>query len=227
MKPIIAVLCPMPMEFEAVEKAFGKLGESLENVFEEKRIDFENLDIILARCGVGKTFAAAKTQKIIQMYEPDHIFVCGVAGAIAENLKVFDVLVPNRIVHGDTRFGDTYCPTDVTESGLHFFEGKPGFSQTAYLPERLNAPYKSGTLATIDFFAEEKEKIFLEEKFNAACIDMESAAVAQIATLWNIPVTVIRAISDDRTHTLGDFETNAPKACEIAAQALMEFLKKI
>ena len=47
MKPIIAVLCPMPMEFDAVEKAFGKLGEPLENVFEEKKIDFENLDIVL------------------------------------------------------------------------------------------------------------------------------------------------------------------------------------
>lgn len=227
MKPIIAVLCPMPMEFEAVEKAFGKLGESLETVFEEKRIDFEDLDIILARCGVGKTLAAAKTQKIIQMYEPDHIFVCGVAGAVSEELNVFDVFVPNRIVHGDIRFGDVYNPTDVTESGLSLFAGKPGFSASAFLPERLNAPYQSGTLATIDSFAEEKEKIFLEEKFNAACIDMESAAVAQIAALWNIPFTVIRAISDNRKHTEGDFETNAPKACGIAAQALTALLKKI
>lgn len=227
MKPIIAVLCPMPMEFEAVRKAFGKFGEPLETVLEEQKIDFENLDIILARSGVGKTLAAAKTQKLIQMYEPDHIFVCGVAGAIAPELNVFDVVVPNRIVHGDIRFGDVYNPTDVTESGLDLFQGKPGFSASAFLPERLNAPYQSGTLATIDSFAEEKEKILLEEKFNAVCIDMESAAVIQIATLWNIPVTVIRAISDNRHHTEGDFETNAPKACDIAAQALLTLLKKI
>lgn len=227
MKPIIAVLCPMPMEFDAVEKAFGKLGETLETVFEEKRFEFAGLDVILARCGIGKTFAAAKTQKIIQTYEPDHLFVCGVAGAISEKLDVFDVVVPNRIVHGDVCFGDTYSPTEITESALEFFEGKPGFSQTAYLPERLNAPYESGTLATIDFFAEEKEKDFLEEKFNAVCIDMESAAVAQIATLWNIPVTVIRAISDNRKHSFGDFATNAPKACDAAAQALTSLLKNI
>lgn len=56
---------------------------------------------------------------------------------------------------------------------------------------------------------------------------MESAAVAQIATLWNIPVTVIRTVSDSRKHTFGDFETNAPKACDIAAQALMALLRKI
>ena len=86
MKPIVAVLCPMPMEFSAVEKAFGKLGEPLESVFEEKKFDFAGLDVVLARCGVGKTLAAAKTQKLIQMFEPDHLFVCGVAGAIAERL---------------------------------------------------------------------------------------------------------------------------------------------
>ncbi len=227
MKPIVAVLCPMPMEFEAVEKAFGKFGELIEDVFEEKKFDISGLDVILARCGVGKTLAAAKTQKIIQLYEPDHIFVCGVAGAIAQELNVFDVFIPDRVVHGDVRFGSVYNPTDVTESGLSLFAGKPGFSQNAFLPQRLNAPYKSGTLATIDFFAEEQEKIFLENQFNAACIDMESASVAQIATLWNIAFTVIRTISDNRQHTQGDFEINAPKACDISAQVLLELLKKI
>lgn len=225
MKPIVAVLCPMPMEFEAVEKAVGRLGETLESTFEEKHFPFGSIDLIVARCGIGKTFAAAKTQKIIQTYSPEHIFVCGVAGAIDESLDVFDVVVPNRIVHGDIRFGETYCPTGITESSLSLFEGKPAFSKDGFLTERLDAPFKSGTLATLDSFAEEAEKDFLEEKFKAVCIDMESAAVIQTATLWDIPVTVIRAISDSRKHTLGDFETNAPKACDKAAQALMELLK--
>lgn len=70
MKPIIAVLCPMPMEFEAVEKAFGKLGEPLETVFEEKKIDFENLDIILARCGVGKRWRQQKRRKSFRCTNP-------------------------------------------------------------------------------------------------------------------------------------------------------------
>ena len=57
MKKIVAVLCPMPMEFEAVEKALGRLGEPLDYGFEEKRFAMDNCDLILARCGVGKTFA--------------------------------------------------------------------------------------------------------------------------------------------------------------------------
>lgn len=225
MKPIVAVLCPMPMEFNAVEKALGLLGENLDYGFEEKAFSLENVDLIVARCGIGKTFAAAKTQKVILTYKPVHLFVCGVAGAIDEKLELFDVVVPNRVVHGDVRFGESYCPSGVTESAQELFDGNAAFTANGFLTERLHAPYKSGTLATLDSFAEESEKTFLEEKFGAVCIDMESASVMQIATLENTPVTVIRAVSDVKNHDMGDFETNAPKACDAAAEALLELLK--
>ena len=223
MKKIVAVLCPMPMEYNAVEKAFGRLGETLDYGFEEKRFALDSCDVILARCGVGKTFAAAKTQKVIMTYAPEHIFVCGVAGAISRDLNVFDIVVPDKVVHGDVCFGTSYCPTDVVDSAKPLFDGNPD----GFIPDRLDASCCRGTLATLDRFAEEADKDFLEEKFNAVCIDMESAPVMQIATMNDIPATIIRAISDSREHNFGDFETNAPKACDIAARALTELLKGV
>lgn len=227
MKKIVAVLCPMPMEFNAVEQAFGRLGETLDYGFEEKRFSLDSCDVILARCGAGKTFAAAKTQKVIMTYAPEHLFVCGVAGAISRHLKVFDVVVPDKVIHGDVCFGASYCPTDVADSAKPLFEGNPAFRADGFVPDRLNSSFECGTLATLDRFAEEADKDFLEEKFNAVCIDMESAPVMQIATMNDIPVTIVRAISDNREHNLGDFETNAPKACDIAARALTELLKGV
>ena len=56
---------------------------------------------------------------------------------------------------------------------------------------------------------------------------MESAPVMQIATMNEVPVTIVRAISDNREHSFGDFETNAPKACDAAARALMTLLEKL
>lgn len=227
MKKIVAVLCPMPMEFEAVEKAVGRLGEPLDYGFEEKRFALDNCDLILARCGVGKTFAAAKTQKIVMTYAPEHLFVCGVAGAVSRELKVFDIVVPDKVVHGDVYFGAHWCPTDVVDSAKPLFEGNPAFRDDGFRPDRLDAPFNRGTLATLDRFAEEPDKDFLEEKFNAVCIDMESAPVMQIATMNEVPVTIIRAISDNREHSFGDFETNAPKACDAAARALTALLEKL
>lgn len=228
MKPIIAVLCPMPMEFSAVENVTGVWGELLEGGFEEKHFALGNAGLILARCGVGKTFAAAKAQKVIMTYKPSHIIVCGVAGAVDASLALFDVVIPDRVIHGDVAFGGPASKTGVAESIAPMLRGTPAFSeQNGFLADRMNAPaeFKRGTLVTLDSFAEEDEKNELAENFGAACIDMESAAVAQIATLWDVPFTVVRAVSDTRTHSFGDFETNAPKACDVAAKALMRLLK--
>lgn len=230
MKPIVAVLCPMDMEFRAVENVLGVWGETLEGGFEEKHFALNGLDLVLARCGVGKTFAAAKAQKIIMAYHPSHIIVCGVAGAVDPAVSLFDVVVPDHVVHGDVYLGGPLCKTGVTESAMPMFRGNPSFSETdGFLPDRLNAPseFRRGTLATLDAFAEEEKKTELEKTCNAVCIDMESAAVAQIATLWDVPFTVIRAMSDTRTHSFGDFETNAAKACDVAAKALMVLLKNV
>lgn len=225
MKPIVAVLCPMDIEFAAAEKAMGVLGETLERGFEEKHFSLGNTEVVLARCGAGKTFAAAKTQKIIMTYRPEHIFVCGVAGAVDTRLDIFDVVVPEYVVHGDVYFGGPLCGTGVSDSARPLFEGKPSFTERGFRADRRHTLYPGGTLATLDAFADEEKKEFLEKECGAACIDMESASVAQIATLHDVPFTVIRAISDSRTHSYGDFETNAPKACDEAAKALAGMLK--
>lgn len=225
MKPIIAVLCPMTIEFDAVENFLGVLGEPMDSGFEEKHYSLVNADLILARCGVGKTFAAAKAQKVIMTYHPAHLFVCGVAGAVDPALQVFDVVIPDTVVHGDVRFGETLCLTGVTSSALPLYEDKPAFTSQGYRADRRHSLYKGGVLATLDSFAEEKEKEFLEKECRAVCIDMESASVAQISTLWGVPFTVIRAISDNRDHSFGDFEKNAPKACDAAARVLVEMIQ--
>lgn len=54
-----------------------------------------------------------------------------------------------------------------------------------------------GTIATGDIFCTEKwmkEKI--RGKFEADCVEMEGAAIAQVCTLNKIPFVVIRSISD-------------------------------
>ncbi|MCQ2966408.1 MAG: 5'-methylthioadenosine/S-adenosylhomocysteine nucleosidase [Alphaproteobacteria bacterium] len=227
MKKIVAVLCPMPIEFESVERELGILGEYTDHEnLEEKIFHLPSYDLILARCGIGKTMAAAKAQKIIMTYEPQHIFVCGVAGAIADNLKVFDVLVASKVIHGDFNFGP-YKNVALVDSTVPFFQGKPGFSSTGYIMDRLDSDKLTGIIATLDQFADEEIKVMLEQKCGAIAIDMESAPIAQIATMYDIPVTVIRSFSDSRTDTEHDFEKNCPKACECAAKELIHLLNKL
>jgi adenosylhomocysteine nucleosidase len=224
MKKIAVILCPMPMEFEAVENHIGRLGETVAAGLEEKHFILPNCDLILTRCGIGKTCAASKAQKTIMTYSPSHLFVCGVAGAVSKDLNVFDVVVPDLVVHGDMNIGGTYCASGVFDSVAPAFEGNPAFSKDGFSLETFNSAYRGGILATLDRFAEEDDKVFLERQFKAVAIDMESAAAVQVAVMNNVPATVVRAISDNRSHSFGDFAANAPKACDCAAEALLHFI---
>lgn len=225
MKKIAVVLCPMPMEFEAVENHIGRLGETVETGLEEKHFILPNCDLILARCGIGKTCAACKAQKTIMTYSPSHLFVCGVAGAIARDLDVFDVVVPDRVVHGDMNIAGTYCASGVVDSVAPVFDGNPAYTKDGFILSTEGSAYRAGTLATLDRFAEEPDKVFLEKQFGAVAIDMESAPAVQVAAMNKVPATVIRAISDNRSHSFGDFAANAPKACDSAAEALLRFVE--
>lgn len=87
---------------------------------------------------------------------------------------------------------------------------------------------KKGIIATGDIFCtdiEMKNKIF--SKFDADCVEMEGAAIAQVCYLDNIPFIVIRSISDspngNNAIVFDEFVKLASKRC---AEILKEFLKK-
>ena len=86
---------------------------------------------------------------------------------------------------------------------------------------------KKGIIATGDIFCtdiEMKNKIF--SKFDADCVEMEGAAIAQVCYLDKIPFIVIRSISDSPN---GNNEIDFDKFVELAskrcANILREFLK--
>ena len=60
-----------------------------------------NQNIILTESGIGKTNAARTTQILIDYYKPEAIFNIGVAGGIAKNLKVGDIIISTSLVQHD------------------------------------------------------------------------------------------------------------------------------
>jgi len=67
----------------------------------------------------------------------------------------------------------------------------------AILRAQVNAPVRLGGIVTADYFlncAATRED--LHARFGAQAIDMESGAVSQIAEAWNVPLYVIRTLSD-------------------------------
>lgn len=157
-----------------------------------------NQNIILTESGIGKTNAARTTQILIDYYKPEAIFNIGVAGGIAKKLEVGDIIISTSLVQHDfdiTAFDHPkgYIPnignTIPIDNNL--------LSTTKNILDTNNISYKEGVIASGDIFCtKESMATKINTQFNALCVEMEGASIAQTAHLSKTPCLVIRSISD-------------------------------
>ena len=181
-----------------------------------------NQNIILTESGIGKTNAARTTQILIDYYKPEAIFNIGVAGGIAKKLEVGDIIISTSLVQHDfdiTAFDHPkgYIPnignTIPIDNNL--------LNTTKNILNTNNVAYKEGVIASGDIFCtKESMATKINTQFNALCVEMEGASIAQTAYLSKTPCLVIRSISDcpdnHNTVTYEEFlETSSKKVAQI------------
>lgn len=181
-----------------------------------------NQNIILTESGIGKTNAARTTQILIDYYKPEAIFNIGIAGGIAKNLKVGDIIISTSLVQHDfdiTAFDHPkgYIPnignTIPIDNNL--------LNTTKTILDTNNISYKEGLIASGDIFCtKESMATKINTQFNALCVEMEGASIAQTAYLSKTPCLVIRSISDcpdnNNKVTYEEFlETSSNKVAQI------------
>ena len=186
------------------------------------------IDCVLVESGVGKVNAARTTQILIDNVKVDYIFNIGVAGGVDLSLKVGDIVLGEKLVQHDfdiTAFNHVkgYVPGvgDSVSSDKYLLE----VSKKVFDKENVN--YKVGTIASGDIFCTESwmsEKI--NKKFNALCVEMEGASIAQVCFLSNIPLLVIRSVSDiPNNDNVVTYEEFLNSSCKIVAAAMSKILK--
>ena len=160
-----------------------------------------NRKIVLAESGIGKVNAAMLATIMIVKFNVKAVCFSGVAGALDSKLKVGDVVIGEKMLQHDM---------DVREFGLKKGE-IPRMDTSVFLSnDRLmeivkeyklpNNKIYTGTIISGDQFISLKQaKQELAAEFNAMCVDMESAAVAQVCHRLDKKCLVIRSISDSVT----------------------------
>lgn len=155
--------------------------------------------VVLAKCGIGKVFAASCTQALIMKFSPDLILNVGVCGAIDKDLKLCDIIVGEKVLQYDmdtTAVGD---PLGLI-SGINkiYFDCDSAFCNACEdILKRKNINYKKGIVATGDMFLNDSaltEKI--RTNFNAVSGDMESGAIGHVSYINDVPFGILRCISD-------------------------------
>lgn len=171
---------------------------------------FENQKIILVKSGIGKVNAAACTQSLIDLFNVEYIINVGVSGAVSNNLKIGDLIVANDLVQYDFDLSAFDKQIGfIPDLEQRFFESDKkllnlindfclvaGKNSDDNNYEKKNKIY-FGRIASGDkFVCNPSDKNFIRNNFGADCVEMEGAAIAQVAFINKIPFVVIRVISD-------------------------------
>lgn len=195
------IIVAVPEEMEAMKQTIKieKKKNVYDLTFEEGKI--KNKKCVIVKCGVGKVNAARVTQLLIDTYKPKYIINVGVAGGLDPQLQIGDIVVGSQFVQHDfdiTAFGHEkgYIPKigNTIEADSKLLE-----KMDKIIKQKEGGTYQiqKGIIASGDIFCTQiqmKDKIY--EKFNAKCVEMEGAAIAQVCQLCHIPCLVIRSISD-------------------------------
>ncbi len=155
--------------------------------------------VSIARCGIGKVFAALCTEAMILTYSPSIIINTGVGGGLATGIKVGDVVVAEKLVQHDMDTSALGDPKGLISgiNVIYFETDKRARQIVRQAAKELSITCHTGTIASGDLFVSDKEKKdYIKKEFSADVCEMEGAAIAHVAYVNGTPCCVIRAISD-------------------------------
>lgn len=164
----------------------------------------------LGLTGVGKVAAAAATQRAIDIHRPDALLFTGVAGALAHERRIGELGVVLAAIDAEL---DIRAWRPGTRRGEHPFTGARLMASDARLAaEALAAPVPGlfpAYVATGSAFLDAAGKAAfrrdvlpeLEAEVGGRLrrpdlIEMEGAAVLQVAAANQVPALALRAVSD-------------------------------
>ncbi|RLQ98137.1 5'-methylthioadenosine/S-adenosylhomocysteine nucleosidase [Falsibacillus albus] len=158
------------------------------------------VDVVLLRSGIGKVNAAMSTAVLLERFKPDAVINTGSAGGLNPDLNVGDVVISTEVRHHDvdvTAFGYEYGQVPQLPAG---FTADAKLMQVAEdaAKETTEAKVVKGLIATGDSFMNDPVRVeYIKGKFvELQAVEMEAAAIAQVAYQFGVPFVVIRSLSD-------------------------------
>ena len=177
---IIGIMGAMPDEVD-------QLCAKLENVtvapyggVEYHKGTLAGKEVVVCCAGMGKANAAATTQVLITKFGAEKIIFSGIAGNMTSKIGIGDVVIGKTVLYHDAQL-DMIC------------QNPPFLKEYTGDPELI-----AGKIATGDLFVGDSEtKAAIEAKCAPDCVEMEGAAVSQIAAKNGVPCVILRAMSDN------------------------------
>ncbi|HEY5652657.1 MAG TPA: 5'-methylthioadenosine/adenosylhomocysteine nucleosidase [Acidimicrobiia bacterium] len=205
---VIGVLAAIPPERLALDEVMSHRTEV--GAFTVGTIDGHQ--VCVGSTGIGKVNAAVAATQLFERFDPGTVVFTGVAGGLDPALAVGDVVIGTSLVQHDAGvLGDDGIET-YQAGHIPFFNptSRLGFGPSPRLEAAVRRAIGDppmtltdggrivfGTILTGDqFLASSQERERLHAGFSAQAIEMEGAAVAQVADRYGVDHLAIRTLSD-------------------------------
>ena len=211
----LAIVSALPQELELLHAATRQRRDlELADGFRAWGGDLDGQSVVLAESGIGKVAMAMLATALILKQQPRLIVFTGVAGGLDPALDVGDVVIADRLIQHDAGLFEPDGLAVYQAGHLPFFNptDELGFRPPADLLNQATARLRDleleplaervpkvvvGLVLTGDVFinsAELRRQLFA--RYKARAVEMEGAALAQVAHHFRVPTLVIRALSD-------------------------------
>ena len=246
---IIGIMGALPEEINGV---VNLLQNKKEHRF-GKRIYYtgtiNNQDVVVVYSRIGKVAAAATVSTLILKFNITELIFTGVAGGIASDLKIGDIVLGTELVQHDMDASPLFPQFEIPLIGKSHFKTDSEFLklgensiqhilENSYLHQVIDTEdldqfnihhpkLHLGLIASGDqFFKDSEQKNNLLSNLpDTKCVEMEGASVAQVCYEFEIPFIVIRTISDEADqHSTIDFMKFTEKISNIYS---IEIIKNI
>jgi len=194
---MILIVCAIKREIEPFLKALKNASIEKCGALKVHHGTINGVKVTVVRCGVGLEKAAASTQTLINSYKIAHMIMSGTAGGVDSKLKIGDTIVSEELLYHEGT-------TKLMQIDSSFNKDTPFKADENLLLSMKKAIENTPPPQAVHFgritsgskFVTGKTFKAVAEKFNPLCVDMETAAVAHVCAINNIPFIAVRSITD-------------------------------
>ena len=228
----IGIICAMDPEALKLIEKLENCEEQVNGFAHYYKGILENHEVVIVRSGIGKVCAAAVTAILITSFKVSVIINSGSAGALDASLNLGDTVFSTGVAFHDadlTIFG--YKKGQMAGHEL-YFQSSPELIAKAEIAAdnvpSIRSHVKKGIVLSGDQFisSQEKKEELCHDFKGALVTEMEGAAIAQVASDFNVPFLIIRAVSDGACEGKPlTFEEFLPLASENSAKLVLALLR--
>ena len=211
--PTIGIVVAMEQEVAILRERYFDARPSRNGLCPIYQARINGTPVVLAHSGIGKVNAAIAASELVLAYRPSALLVSGLAGSLSEDLSAGDMVVATGAIQHDfdltplvssrgrlpgSRSAET--PASPRLVDLATEAAAKVAAQIAFARDGGVAPrFLRGAVASGDALissASRKHEI-LSHFPGALCVDMETAAVAQVASAAGCEWASVRVVSDN------------------------------